>query len=128
MALKSSQAAGQERMALLENIGEKLVKYDEILMKVRDLNGFQRPSDRDYASLRNWYHRKNPLIAREGAYIKLREDLVTLRQGREWAGFDGWIESTINRLPFGIKVSIIMSLSVKILQLTGCRICSPRKS
>lgn len=108
-ALKSNRAAGPERSDLLAKIAEKLVRYDEVLMKARELNAFQRPSDRDYGSLRNWYHRKSPLVAREGAFIKLREDLVTLRQGREWAGFDGWIESLINKLPFGIKVSICHS-------------------
>ncbi|KAJ8114951.1 hypothetical protein OPT61_g3286 [Boeremia exigua] len=102
-ALKSNREAGTERLGLLADIRDKLIKYDEILMKARDMNGFQRPSDRDYASLRNWYHRQNPLLAHDRAFIKLREDLVTLRQGREWAGFDGWIESTINKLPPRVK-------------------------
>ncbi|KAF1926377.1 uncharacterized protein M421DRAFT_396719 [Didymella exigua CBS 183.55] len=101
--LASGRRSGAERTALLDKIREKLVRYDEIMAKARDLNAFQRPSDRDYRSLRQWYYRKTPLVDRESTWIKLRDDLVTLRQGREWAGFDGWIESWIKRLPFGLE-------------------------
>jgi hypothetical protein len=104
--LTSGRKAGPERSALLCTIGEKLVRYDEILVKARELNAFQRPSDRDYRSLRRWYYRKSPLVEREGLWIKQKEDLVTLRQGREWAGFDGWIESWIKKLPFGLEVRV----------------------
>jgi hypothetical protein len=102
--LSSGRKAGPERTKLLSTIGDKLVEYDDLLMKARDLNAFQRPSDRDYHSLRNWYYRRSPLVAREGEFVKRREDLITLRQGREWAGFDGLIESSIKRLPFGMSV------------------------
>lgn len=88
-----------ERAALLTRIHEKLVRYDEILMKARELNAFQRPSNRDYRSLRRWCRSEHPLVADEQNFIKRKEDLITLRQGREWAGFDGWIESSIKRLP-----------------------------
>jgi hypothetical protein len=104
--LTSGRRAGPERSTLLSTIHEKLVQYDEILVKARELNAFQRPSDRDYRSLRRWYYRKNPLVEREGLWVRQREDLLTLRQGREWAGFDGWIESWIKKLPFGLEVSI----------------------
>lgn len=104
--LRSGRKAGPERSDLLDRIGEKLVRYDEIMVKAREMNAFQRPSDRDYRSLRQWYYRRSPLVDRESKWIKLREDLVTLRQGREWAGFDGWIESWIKHLPFGLEVSM----------------------
>ncbi|UPX20962.1 uncharacterized protein EKO05_0011169 [Ascochyta rabiei] len=100
--LTSCQKAGAKRATLLSTIGEKLVRYDEVLMKAREMNAFQRPGNRDYGSLRRWFYYKGPLIARDADFIKRREDLVTLRQGREWAGFDGWIESSIKRLPVGL--------------------------
>ena len=118
-ALASDVKAGSERRELIDTIGERLVSYDELLVKARELNTFQRPSDRDYGSVRNWYARKNPLVAAEGAFLQQREDLITLRQGREWAGFDGLIESSINRLPFGIRVSYLrMFQSEKTTMLT----------
>lgn len=100
--LESRRRAGSERVNLLSKIEGLLVRYNEILMKARDMNGFQRPSNRDYRSIRRWFQSKGPLVEGEQEYIKRREDLVTLRQGREWAGFDGWIESAIKRLPEGL--------------------------
>lgn len=94
--------ANSERETLLSKISDKLLRYDEILVKAREMNGFQRPSNRDYRSLRRWFWRKSPLVEAEGEFVKRREDLITLRQGREWAGFDGWIESSIKRLPTGL--------------------------
>ncbi|KAL1606520.1 hypothetical protein SLS60_003925 [Paraconiothyrium brasiliense] len=87
------------RALLLETIRNKLVNYDEILAKARDLNTFQRPSNRDYRSFRIWYQNKKPLnYEREEQFIKRREDLVSLRQGREWSGFDGFVETCIRKL------------------------------
>jgi hypothetical protein len=89
-----------DRTTLLSTIRDKLVSYDEILMKARDIGAFQRPSKRDYRSLRQWFYNETPLsYAREEEYIKRKEDLITLRHGREWAGFDGWVEECIRKLP-----------------------------
>lgn len=59
---------------------------------------FQRPSDRDYQSVRNWFHNTKPLIGNEDDYILWKEDIVTLRHGREWAGFDGWVEFMLHKI------------------------------
>jgi hypothetical protein len=92
-----------ERTTLLSKIRDKLVSYDEILMKARDIGAFQRPSNRDYRSLRQWFYNEGPLsYAREAEFIKRKEDLRTLRHGREWAGFDGWMEDSIRKLPRGL--------------------------
>jgi hypothetical protein len=44
-----------QRADILSQIRDKLVTYDEVLMKARELSAFQRPSHRDYTSLRNWF-------------------------------------------------------------------------
>lgn len=93
-----------KRADLLSQIRDKLVRYDELVMKARELNAFQRPSRRDYRSLRHWFCYEDPLTYTfEAEYIKRKEDLITLRQGREWAGFDGLIESSIKKLPTWIS-------------------------
>lgn len=72
---------------------------DELLVKARDLNAFQRPSNRDYRSFRTWFWNKKPLnYEPEEEFIKRREDLVSLRHGREWSSFDGIVESCIRKL------------------------------
>ncbi|KAF2877428.1 hypothetical protein BDV95DRAFT_146952 [Massariosphaeria phaeospora] len=89
-----------ERASLLSRIRETLVNYDEMLSRARDLNAFQRPSHRDYRSLRRWFWNEKPLCSsREEAFIKRKEDLVTLRHGREWAGFDGLVEEIVSKMP-----------------------------
>ncbi|OSS47459.1 hypothetical protein B5807_07301 [Epicoccum nigrum] len=101
--LKAAKRKGltcSERSTLLGTIREKLVNYDEIMIKMRELNAFQRPSKRDYRSLRTWFYNIKPLGHQsEGLFVKRKEDLITLRHGREWAGFDGWIEDCVRKLP-----------------------------
>ena len=41
---------------------------------------------------------KNPLVAKEQAFIRHKEDLLTLHSGREWCGFDGFIEMVLLKL------------------------------
>ncbi|PSN69310.1 hypothetical protein BS50DRAFT_490981, partial [Corynespora cassiicola Philippines] len=89
-----------QRAKLLETIRAKLVHYDEILDRARGLYAFQRPSNRDYTSVRSWFHNEAPLSYQpEEEFIKRREDLITLRNGREWSGFDGCIEDFVRWLP-----------------------------
>ncbi|KAK3629620.1 hypothetical protein LTR56_017925 [Elasticomyces elasticus] len=63
------------RPELLLELKAKLMEYDNVLLTTRKIHGLQRPSDRDYM-----------------AFIKRKEDLITLRDGRESAGFDGFVE------------------------------------
>ncbi|KAH8729020.1 hypothetical protein GQ44DRAFT_502619 [Phaeosphaeriaceae sp. PMI808] len=87
------------RAGLISTIRDKLVKYDELLVKSREINTFQRPSNRDYRSFRTWFWNVKPLnYELEEEFIKRREDLVSLRHGREWSSFDGLIESCIRKL------------------------------
>ena len=69
---------------------------DEILLKTKEMSTLQRPSKRDYRSVINWFDSQKPLVTGEAAYILRREDIVTLRSGREGAGFDGLIERCLS--------------------------------
>ncbi|OCL11250.1 hypothetical protein AOQ84DRAFT_287629, partial [Glonium stellatum] len=98
--IRDAKREGEKRTrrTLIAEIREKLVRYDEILVKARELNAFQRPSNRDYKSVRTWFCNEKPLVEAEQEFIKLKEDIVTLRLGREWAGFDGLIETMLRKL------------------------------
>ncbi|KAI9867426.1 MAG: hypothetical protein M1813_008984 [Trichoglossum hirsutum] len=87
-----------ERVTLVRSIKAKLDEYDDLLFKAKKLTSFQRPSHRDYKSVRTWFYNEEPLVRREQAYIECKEDLVTLRNGRECAGFDGWVEGLVRML------------------------------
>jgi len=85
------------RREILAELRTKLLEYDELLIKARDLQAFQRPSHRDYKSVRTWFWNLKPLVRKEANYIKKKEDIITLRSGREWSSFDGLVESTLRR-------------------------------
>ena len=70
---------------------------DEFLLKSKETTAFQQPSSRNYRSVRTWFRNIEPIIQREQQYIRLKEDIVTLRHGREWAGFDGLVESILQK-------------------------------
>jgi hypothetical protein len=88
-----------ERALLLENIHEKLFKYDEVLMKARELAEFQRPGERDWLNLRTWLYNEKPLnFEPEEVFIRMRDDLITLKPRADWGKIDGWIELAISNL------------------------------
>ncbi|CAN9473648.1 unnamed protein product [Alternaria alternata] len=86
------------REDILEELRIKVNRYDELLIKARELISFQRPTERDYQSVRNWFHNSAPLVDEEQDYILWKEDIVTLRHGREWAGFDGMVEAMLHKI------------------------------
>ena len=58
----------------------------------------QRPSDRDYKSLRYWLYARQPLVEIEAKLFRRREDIVALRTGRESADFDVLVEQCLGIL------------------------------
>ncbi|KAK5728874.1 hypothetical protein LTR15_002015 [Elasticomyces elasticus] len=60
------------------------------------MHALQRPAQSDYASVRNWFEEKAPLSQDEQEYILRKEDIVTLRAGRESASFDGLVERCLS--------------------------------
>lgn len=110
--LKQAKRKGKpcQRSKILEQIRDKLIIYDELLLKRSQLNALQKPSTRDYRSLRRWFFNEKPLsYVLEEQYVKIKEDLVSLREGREWASFDGWIEERVKQLPRYLTRVIIPS-------------------
>jgi hypothetical protein len=82
------------------------------------MNVFQRPSKRDYRSFRTWFWNETPLASeREEEFIKRKEDLISLRNGREWGGFDGFVEDVIRKFhcPF-------IHVSYPLISLHSCTI------
>jgi hypothetical protein len=93
-----------ERAALLELIRINLLKYDEMLVKGRELAEFQRPSDRDYLTFRTWFWNTKPLsYEREMDFIQRKGDLITLRPRAEWGKFDEWMKARISTMPSFLK-------------------------
>lgn len=67
-----------------------------MLIKAREVDGFQRPSERNYRSVRRFHHNHKPLMDAETEAIRSKEDTVSLRNsGREGGSFDGALEKSI---------------------------------
>lgn len=62
------------------------------------MTSLQRPSERDYRSVLNWFADKKPLVDRERQFIRRKEDIITLRTGRECAAFDSFVERSLSRV------------------------------
>jgi len=93
----------RNRRTILNEIRIKLLEYDEVLIKARTLESFQRPSDRNYRSVRRYHHNTKPLMDSEMDSIRSKEDIVSLRDGREWASFDGGVESMLQHADHFLK-------------------------
>ncbi|KAI9705701.1 MAG: hypothetical protein M1820_005111 [Bogoriella megaspora] len=93
-----SEDEERPRHVIISDIRKKLLEYDEVLIKSREMMAFQRPADRDYRSVRTWFHNTQPIVDEEQAFIRCKEDIITLRHGRECAGFDGLVESILKHM------------------------------
>ena len=51
-----------------------------------------RPTTSEYRSVNNWMWNTGPVETEEGRFTEYKEDLVTLRPGREHAWLDASIE------------------------------------
>lgn len=84
------------RKRLLVEIGDKFKDYVQLLNAARDLATYHRPSSRDYSSVKSYFDEEAPVCNSE-SYIYYREDLVTLKPGRENAWLDAVVEKILQK-------------------------------
>lgn len=65
---------------------------DALLLQAQQLVSLNRPADRDHTSVINFLQNRNPLFESEQSFIYEKEDLITLRPGRETAFLDAFVE------------------------------------
>ncbi|KAI9711810.1 MAG: hypothetical protein M1820_001955 [Bogoriella megaspora] len=80
------------RRDILKRIEEKFRDYASLLITSQQLVSFNTPAPGDYQSVVNYMNDKTPLVEDEAQWVKHREDMVTLRGGREHAWLDSGIE------------------------------------
>lgn len=88
----------RDRQSIIADISSKLEIYGKTMKQARDLAAFQRPSKRDYQSVRTWFWNTAPLVEKEREFIMHKEDIVSLHNGREWSTFDGIVEQLLMNL------------------------------
>lgn len=87
------------RKELLACIEETLLKYDSMLINSHYLVGTNRPPERDWKSVAYFVTGKAPLAEGEMDFVFHKEDLITLRPGREHAWLDTVVSKIIRALP-----------------------------
>jgi hypothetical protein len=68
----------------------------ELLTIARDLTSLSKPAVRDYRSVRTYFEDKQPVVKDE-QYINYKEDIITLKPGRENAWLDAVIEKCLRK-------------------------------
>jgi len=64
----------------------------KLLVAAQQLVAFNKPSETDYRNVRQYMSNNQPLVEEEGTWTEWKEDIVTLRPGREHAWLDVGIE------------------------------------
>ncbi|KAL8745198.1 MAG: hypothetical protein Q9184_007904 [Pyrenodesmia sp. 2 TL-2023] len=83
----------ETRPQLLQRLEKKILEYSELLLRANQLKGLEKPSYRDYRSVLRYMEKDGcQLFQEEASWIYEKEDLVTLRPGREYAWLDGILE------------------------------------
>ena len=87
----------------------------ELLLKAQQLKALDRPSIRDYRSVLHFMENDGgQLFKKDMEFIYEKEDLVTLRPGREHAWLDGFLERLLKVLRCRlIKVGFSQYLSTR---------------
>jgi hypothetical protein len=57
-----------------------------------------KPPKRDYLSVKRYFERAPP-VCRDESYIFCREDIITLKPGRESTSLDHFVEKMVQKLP-----------------------------
>ncbi|KAK8076645.1 hypothetical protein PG994_003917 [Apiospora phragmitis] len=67
-------------------------RRDEWVLKAQQMVSLNRPAERDYQSVEAHLFGRKPLMDEEYGFIYQKEDLITLRDGREMAVLDSFTE------------------------------------
>ncbi|MCJ1462368.1 hypothetical protein MMC07_000968 [Pseudocyphellaria aurata] len=86
----------ESRTELMNRLEKKALDYAELLLKTHQLKSLSQPSSREYRNVLHFMENSGgQLTEEESAFIYEKEDLITLRPGREHAWLDDIIEKTL---------------------------------
>ena len=92
-------ARGRSRTELLARIETTLAEYSKLLLQAKEMQALNRPTDRDHASVSNYFANDQPVLEQDREWIARKEDLVTIRAGREHAWLDAAVEGALRWYP-----------------------------
>lgn len=75
-------------------VNSNLTLEAQLLEAASSLVKLNKPADKDYRSVLNYFWNTRPVKSQEEEWISRKEDLITLRPGREHA----WLDSSVEHL------------------------------
>ena len=84
-----------------------------LLLQAQQLAAMNKPPMRDQISVRNYMENRAPLVEAEAAFVYDKEDLITLRPGRDRSFVDAFVESML-------RVFNCKPLNVRLLENPRC--------
>jgi len=91
-----SEAKIQPRRDVLQKLKKSFCEYADLMGAAQKLVALNRPAKSDYNSVHNFVIQgERPLCQEEETWVKHKEDLVTLRPGREHAWLDTALEHVL---------------------------------
>jgi hypothetical protein len=115
--IKRQDQVEETRQSLLSRVENTILRYDQLLLNAQQLAAANRPPERDYNSVANFVDHKKPLCRGDDDFIYNKEDLITLRPGRESAWLDATVERILKLFPrtavkyvFCSKVKLIFNI------------------
>ncbi|KAK4540333.1 hypothetical protein LTR36_009290, partial [Oleoguttula mirabilis] len=117
------------RRVLLEKIERAIAAYANILNTAQQMMTFNRPSGSEYTSVYNYLDNEKPIHKLERSYIEHKEDLVTLRPGREHAWLDRSIEFLLRKLdgPLPLLTRLFCSQETRLKSRQGAEVYYSRE-
>ncbi|KAI4270248.1 MAG: hypothetical protein L6R38_007191 [Xanthoria sp. 2 TBL-2021] len=103
---RTSTNGSQTRKELLQTVESKLYEYGGILLQAQQMVSLNKPADRDHLSVQHFLEsgyedngqKLMPLMEGDNEFIYRKEDLVTLRPGRESAWLDAFVERLLKMI------------------------------
>ncbi|KAL8703682.1 MAG: hypothetical protein Q9201_003136 [Fulgogasparrea decipioides] len=97
----------ESRGTLMNKLEKKTLEYAELLLKAREMKAIDKPSRRDYRSVLHFMEMDGgQLFEEEMDFIYDKEDLVTLRPGRD----HGWLDVLVERFLLYFRCRLFMFL------------------
>jgi hypothetical protein len=93
----SYKKSGRCREDVFNDVHKALIEYDELMLKAKEILALPKPSKRDYRNVRAFFYNTKPLVEGQSIFIERKEDVISLRTGREWTNFDSFVESSLKK-------------------------------
>jgi len=98
----------ETRKALIEELKEKLIEYDDLLLRDTQLRQLKRPSKRMHRNFFDWMWTENPFGEGEKQFIFHEHDFVVLDSQYE----DSWLDEFTHRIMGHCRKGILRALFV----------------